>query len=277
MGKIFDARGEVMSPSHATGRSGRSYRYYVSASLQRGRTPQPDGIIRRISAIEIERVMLDLINRLWPSVQRPLEAIHRIDLHASSVEIGISPDHLPQANPTQANPTQANPTQANRTQANRIQANRIQASAYLNAREADRLASRLQPGERILHSGPDMIRITLPLRFPLRGGPRQIEAGSAHSAQPDPVLIAALRKAHSMLERQRGGMPALTTAPEAAYDRMILRLALLAPDIQKAILAGTQPRGLNLERFKTLEIPLSWAEQRQRLGFIQPSLELHRP
>ncbi|NQX95536.1 MAG: recombinase family protein [Erythrobacter sp.] len=35
-GKLFDAAGEPMSPTTSRGKSGRSYRYYVSASLQQG-------------------------------------------------------------------------------------------------------------------------------------------------------------------------------------------------------------------------------------------------
>ena len=37
-GRVFDERGEPMSPAHSRGRSGRLYRYYVSASVQRRRS-----------------------------------------------------------------------------------------------------------------------------------------------------------------------------------------------------------------------------------------------
>jgi len=51
------------------------------------------------------------------------------------------------------------------------------------------------------------------------------------------------------------------------YDRKILRLAFLAPDIQRDILAGLQPRGLNLERLQKTTIPLTWSGQRKALGW----------
>lgn len=35
-GKPFDASGEPMSPTTSRGKSGRSYRHYVSAPLQQG-------------------------------------------------------------------------------------------------------------------------------------------------------------------------------------------------------------------------------------------------
>ena len=39
-GRIFDADGHPMSPTKARGRSGLSYRYYVSAPLQQGRAAE---------------------------------------------------------------------------------------------------------------------------------------------------------------------------------------------------------------------------------------------
>ena len=69
-----------------------------------------------------------------------------------------------------------------------------------------------------------------------------------------------------MLTFERG-LPLMTTAPASLYDRMILRLALLAPDIQQAILDGRQPQWLNLEALRKIDIPLAWSVQRERLGF----------
>jgi len=57
------------------------------------------------------------------------------------------------------------------------------------------------------------------------------------------------------------------TIPKS-YVSGILRLALLAPDIGDAILAGTADQALVLERLER-PLPASWAEQRQfpELGF----------
>jgi hypothetical protein len=46
--------------------------------------------------------------------------------------------------------------------------------------------------------------------------------------------------------------------------RMGLSLALLAPDIVQAAVDATLPRGLGVSRL--MDMPLSWAEQRQALG-----------
>lgn len=57
--------------------------------------------------------------------------------------------------------------------------------------------------------------------------------------------------------------PTDMAAPANAYQRRICRLAFLAPDIQRLILDGRQPPGLNLERMVHGAIPTSWAEQRR--------------
>ena len=44
----------------------------------------------------------------------------------------------------------------------------------------------------------------------------------------------------------------------------ILRLTLLAPDLIEAILDGTEPDGLSLE--KLYRLPVEWDEQRRALG-----------
>lgn len=69
-----------------------------------------------------------------------------------------------------------------------------------------------------------------------------------------------------MLDRDRG-RPMLTEAPISPYDRRILRLAFLAPELQRDILAGRQPASLNLENVMAREIPLAWSDQRKSLGW----------
>ena len=49
-----------------------------------------------------------------------------------------------------------------------------------------------------------------------------------------------------------------------SYVARILRLTLLAPDLIEAILAGTEPDGLSLE--KLYRLPTVWEERRGALG-----------
>jgi hypothetical protein len=51
--------------------------------------------------------------------------------------------------------------------------------------------------------------------------------------------------------------------------RSILSLAFLAPDIVKAAVMGTLPRGFGVSRL--IDLPASWAEQRRVLGLSDQS------
>ena len=48
------------------------------------------------------------------------------------------------------------------------------------------------------------------------------------------------------------------------------KLAFLAPDIQLAILSGTQPHGLCLQDFLETDLEFDWPSQRKSLGFAKP-------
>ena len=55
-GRIFDDRGNRMSPSHAHKR-GIKYRYYLSSALLKGEAER-SGSIRRVPAVEIEALVV---------------------------------------------------------------------------------------------------------------------------------------------------------------------------------------------------------------------------
>lgn len=136
----------------------------------------------------------------------------------------------------------------------------------LPARAHRTVGTYLEPGEASRRAGADCV-VTLPLELPLRGGRTQISSGARQGPAPDTVLIAALRRAHAMTEHDPSGRPMLTAAPASVYDRKILRLAFLAPEIQADIIAGRQPPGFRLEAFMRTELPLNWHEQRAALGW----------
>ena len=53
----------------------------------------------------------------------------------------------------------------------------------------------------------------------------------------------------------------IEAVPGPRYDRRLLRLAFLSPDIQRAILSGRQPASLRLEDLVRNAMPVDWAEQ----------------
>ena len=98
----------------------------------------------------------------------------------------------------------------------------------------------------------------------LHGGRTWIVTTGEAPARPDPVLIRALRTAHALVGHDAGGEPMLEAIPASPYHRRLLRLAFLAPELQRAILVGRQPPGLTLKHLLEQRLPLLWSEQLQR-------------
>lgn len=69
-----------MSPTFSRGKSGRTYRYYVSAPLQQGSGGKDNGAVRRLPAPAIERVIGEAIARWNGECAAPLNAIRSVRL-----------------------------------------------------------------------------------------------------------------------------------------------------------------------------------------------------
>jgi hypothetical protein len=110
------------------------------------------------------------------------------------------------------------------------------------------------------------------MRFQRRGGRKRIvapdgsEIAPASKPQPDGALVKALARAwrwQGMLDE--GVYASVNDIGDAeniskSYISRILRLALLAPDIVDAILAGRTDQGMILEHLER-PLPASWEEQ----------------
>jgi hypothetical protein len=115
--------------------------------------------------------------------------------------------------------------------------------------------------------------VRIPMRFQRRGGRKRIVApdGSAivptNKPQPDSTLVKALARAWRWQRLLDGGVySSVSEIGDAeniskSYVSRILRLALLAPDIIEAILAGKTDQALMLEKLER-PLPARWEEQR---------------
>lgn len=125
-----------------------------------------------------------------------------------------------------------------------------------------------------LDGGTLIVRI--PMRFERRGGRKRIvapdgsELSPSSGPQPDGTLVKALARAwrwQRMLDE--GVYTSVSDIGDAeniskSYVSRILRLALLAPDIVEAILAGKTDQALMLEELER-PLPREWEEQRRTL------------
>ncbi len=141
---------------------------------------------------------------------------------------------------------------------------------YLPVGHFLRLRPHLGPGEsaELDPVDPARLRLALPLRLHRGAGRTEVLGAAPRPLRPDRTLVAALRSAHRMLSHDRSGAPLLAAAPATSHRRRLVRLAFLAPDIQRAILAGVQPPGLTLARLMEGDLPLSWARQRQMFSLV---------
>ena len=101
------------------------------------------------------------------------------------------------------------------------------------------------------------------------------------SHDPRPIRAEARTKLLAAIARARRWLDDLISGRAASIEtiavregvsersaRMALSLAFLAPDIVKAALDATLPRGFGLSRLT--DMPASWAEQRKLLGLAAP-------
>jgi hypothetical protein len=119
--------------------------------------------------------------------------------------------------------------------------------------------------------------VHIPMRFQRRGSRKRIVAtdGSelvpATKPQPDGALVKAVARAWRWQKLLDDGVYASVSeigdaeSISKSYVSRILRLALLAPDIVDAILAGSTDQGMVLEQLER-PLPASWEEQRRELG-----------
>lgn len=118
--------------------------------------------------------------------------------------------------------------------------------------------------------------ITLPFTLKRRGSEMRIalQGQTTQATSTDKGLLTMIARAHAWFKDLKSGHKGslediATTAQMSASDvSQYLPLAFLAPDIVEAILDGSQPADLTLQKIKRMPpLPMSWQDQRIQLGF----------
>lgn len=179
--------------------------------------------LARVSARTIEALLLSGLTRMLPELADPLGAVAKVRLADGEIIVTI-------------------------------------AAAFGRT-----IKRHLEPDEHVEPNGTDdkLVDLRLPASFGSRNARATIRPTATPAGRRDAVLIRALRSAHSMVEMSRGGAPVIEAVPGPRYQRRLLRLAFLSPDIQRAILAGRQPAGLRLEDLVRNDVPTDWNEQQR--------------
>lgn len=254
-GLIFDDKGNHMTPQWSLGRGGVRHAYYVSSAILQHRK-EAAGSLPRVPARLIEEVVLS--------------CLHAIQREAAA------DGGTPQNSETLAATEKSILSQRIRKSVGRVVVSGDAATVELKPNAPSPDETRL-PSNAVVHRFDKVVQITIPGRLKRHGGIKRLENWNTrdwtgHTGRVDRPLTMALVRAHNWRESiERGTVPSIDDlATQAGLDRRrvreLLRLAFLAPDIQKAILQGRQPANLSLEKLSLIGPPASWTEQRMILG-----------
>jgi DNA invertase Pin-like site-specific DNA recombinase len=247
-GKIFDDRGNRMSPSHAL-KKGVRYRYYVSSPVVQGRKEEA-GLVKRVPAVEIEKLVIGALRDHASASQqatkltdkelvetrlgRAVICSHEIEvIFAESPEAATSSDRRHSGADESPRPEETSksiriawtPQPHRRTREIILPEQPTGSVQPIRQEERLNLLKAIALGRKWLD---DLIEGTCPDMF-------------------------ALAKREGKTERS---------------IRMFVSLAFLDPTLVKAAAEGRLPRGYGLSRMTGL--PMAWPDQWRALGLPQP-------
>ena len=252
-GKFRDETGDRLTPTHSQ-RRGKRLRYYVSNRLISGGT-DPSGW--RLPAVAFEAAVANVI-------------VAHLNVHARSLRITDVTDLVASQNAAAAAKTLAARITKNgaTVAASLIGTGTIERGRIQITLERSALADHLRVSAEALTASLSKIDSAFSCRR--RGVEMKIIAGDSFPAA-DTTLLQALQNAHRWTALLKAGQPITEIARgekhAESYIRMRAPLAFLSPKIQIAIVEGTQPVELTLEKLVRKIIPLSWADQERLFGF----------
>ena len=88
VGRLFDQDGNPMCPSFSRGKSGKLYRYYVSAPLQQGARMNGDAV-RRVPARAVESLVSDTMAQLLPDHADPVRIVQKVELARGALHLMV--------------------------------------------------------------------------------------------------------------------------------------------------------------------------------------------
>ncbi len=253
IGKLFDASGNRLTPSHAV-KQGRRYRYYISNSLMTGTKAQSPNSWR-LPAQEVEQTVMKATKTILDN---------RSALTTALQDAGIKSNHTPAVIQAAGN-VQADDTGLIDRFVQRVELQEDSIRLTLS------LASLVPADHNAL--AVTIIR-DIPIQMKRRGIEMRLVIDASGPARMDQTLIKTTRRAHVWFQELLSGKVKRITEIAAregvdkSYINKRLLLAFLDPGIMKSIASGQQPIDLNLEKLVArIDLPLAWPEQKRLLGF----------
>ena len=233
IGRIFDDRGNRMTPSHVRKR-GTKYRYYLSSALLQGQSERC-GSIRRVPAAEIEFLVTQSV-REHLKLSAAMDDRSLIDNHVARVEV-------------QAKQLIIQLTREQKSDRRRANHNRVLRIAWQKAPSTRRCEILLPASVPPQDARPIRSETRATLVAAIARGRRWLD-----ELTNDPMATAAgIAQREGCTVRQ---------------VNMTISLAFLAPGLVKAAIEGRLPRGIGVTRLR--DAPVEWSRQYAMLGLAQP-------
>ena len=243
-GRIFDASGNRMTPSHAV-KNGVRYRYYISSVLIQGQADKA-ATLNRVPADEIEALIVSALRKHLKvqsntKVDKDLVSTYvaRVDVKQDQLAVQLS----------------GKPDQQ-------------------DGKEDQALSRKSGVHD---HANPNIM--VIPWRKPPSKQPREIilPAGGSSHRDSRPIrsetrvrLVTAIAKGRRWLDELMAGTVtnveqiATTENCTVRQINMTISLAFLAPNLVQAAVEGRLPRGVGIANLR--DAPVEWSLQYARLG-----------
>jgi site-specific DNA recombinase len=250
MGRIFDDRGNRMTPSHVTKR-GIRYRYYISAALVQGEARRT-GTMNRVPARQVETLVLHALrNALGTDTEvndRALIAAHlrRVDIRTNEIAVTL-------------------------------RLSRADEGGGSSPHRSGESAGGDNPTDNAdcQNSGEPATTITIPwCKTPMRRRREIIVPDAATDLRParaetrDKLIFSIATARRWIVEIIAGSVTiegiAVREACSTRRVTMLLSLAFLAPSLVKAAVDDRLPRGIGVSRL--FDAPADWSRQHEMLG-----------
>jgi site-specific DNA recombinase len=228
-GRIFDDRGNRMTPTHAR-KGGLKYRYYLSSALLQGAAERA-GSVRRVPAAEIEALVVRSVRKHLNPLQ-PIDDRSFANAHVERVE--VQPERLI------IQLARASGAGSQQTEASGVLHVPWQKTTSTPRREV------------LLPKGatPQQVR-------PIRSETRATLVASIARGRRwlDELIADATATAETVAKRERCSIRKVN---------MTISLAFLAPNLVTAAIDGRLPHGMGVVRLA--DLPSEWSRQHEMLG-----------
>jgi site-specific DNA recombinase len=228
MGRIFDDRGNRMTPSHAR-KNGKRYRYYLSSPLIQGQAERA-GSVRRVSAPEIETLVIDAVRKRLkdPTAVTDYDLVNtyvaRVEVQATQIVVKLVRKGDQKASGKTNNTTFHIPWKKN---------------ALRRRREIIAPAS----------AGHDIRPIRSETRVAL------VTSIACGRRWLDEICTGSVLDVDEIAAREKRSVRQIN---------MTISLAFLSPTLVKAAIDGRLPRGIGIARLR--DAPAEWSRQHAMLG-----------